>query len=418
MMNICKTVLSSGARKGGLCGRLLRSNGTCIYPSHKKNEQVYTPEVMTNIESNQYQSDVEIDISLPSDYDSESDSDSDVSDDSYISDGDELDISNGYESDHNDPYDYQNEMRIKNCESDINESNISEADMLWKENIAALQAQSRLENIKISQQIESNPVKRYEDESKYVKQIEIQVSETESESDNEYEHTVLPTKEYLDINKTFSEAEMADFRSNKYYKLASIFTNESLSKMVDGQSNHSRLLFAFKNEESFNDNIVMFMLREILSKNYSSWSDLNESFLSMNVSRKVYGDNYSKQLINTKWPQIKKIAKDLHPTEYQLWENDRLSNERKVKAKAIVNNEKFQHTVYQFINKLKAPKDPIVTCNKLYEQYQKSFAQPHTITTFGRMMSKYGLKSKKIKTNKCYQITTESIKLWLDSYQE
>lgn len=417
-MNICNTVLTSGTRKGSVCGRSLRKNGTCIYPSHTKIEQVYTQEVMSNITSDQYDSDIE--ISLPSDYDSESDNESDVSDDSYISDGDEFDIPNGYESDHDDPSDIQNELRIKNCQSDIIEFDISESDMNWKENMAALQAQSRLENIKMFEQAESQFVHQFATEYKPVKQIESQVTEnnSDSESESEYEHTVLPTKEYLNLNKSYSEAEKEEFRSNKYYKLASIFTNESLSKMVDGHSNHSRLLFAFKNEESFNDNIIMFMLREILSKGHSSWSDLNESFLSMNISRKVYGNNYSKQLLTTKWAQIKKIAKDLHPTEFQLWETERLANERKAKAKAIVNHDKFQHTVYQFINNLKAPKNSIVSCSDLYKQYQNSFAQPHTINTFGKILSKYGLKSKKIKTNKSYQITTESIKLWLDSYQE
>ena len=233
--------------------------------------------------------------------------------------------------------------------------------------------------------------------------------------DPDYTNEILETLPYKDTiyNKIYSQNEINTIRDNKYYKLANIFSvNFYMS------SEYPKLIFAFKNDTTINDNQCIFMLRDILSNKFNAWTDIDEDNLIISIGRKTYPNHYDKDLLRSKWIHIQKLAKELQPNEYNNWKKENESIVRKAKVVATDLAEKEKHSVYRFLNQYTGSDQ--IKASIFYEQYVKFCGNTKNILTkvsFGKVLNKYGIASKNTKKiGYYYSISTDSIQLWKSNF--
>ena len=222
----------------------------------------------------------------------------------------------------------------------------------------------------------------------------------------------LPHKDVID-NKIYSQSKIDAMRDNKYYKLANIFSvNFYMS------SEYPKLIFAFKNDTTIDDNQCIFMLRDILSNKFNTWADADEDNLIMTISRKTYPNYYDKDLLRSKWIHIQKIAKELHPIDYMDWTKENESIVRKAKVLASDLAKKEKHSVYRFLNQYKESGQ--IKASVFYEQYVAFCGNDVSILvklSFGKLLNKHGINTKRTyKDGKCYLISSGSIELWKSNF--
>lgn len=233
--------------------------------------------------------------------------------------------------------------------------------------------------------------------------------------DPDYTNEILETLPYKDTiyNKIYSQNEINTMRDNKYYKLANIFSvNFYMS------SEYPKLIFAFKNDTTINDNQCIFMLRDILSNKFNAWTDIDEDNLIISIGRKTYPNHYDKDLLRSKWIHIQKLAKELQPNEYNNWKKENESIVRKAKVVATDLAEKEKHSVYRFLNQYTGSGQ--IKASIFYEQYVTFCNKSNDILTnrvFGKELNKHGIITKRTyKDGKCYPISSESIQLWKSNF--
>ena len=229
-----------------------------------------------------------------------------------------------------------------------------------------------------------------------------------SESDNEIELLeTLPYKDSIDANKIYTAKEIDDMRNYKYYKLANIFDIYFYTSM-----NYKKLLFAFKNDITIDDNQCLFMLRDILTNKFNTWDNANEGNLIISINRKTYS-SYDAEIVKTKWSAVQKLAKELHPPEYANWQKENLIITRQLKSIQSKNAIKYQHSVYQFLIQYRNYGD--IKASVFYERYVAYCNNGEILSkiAFGKLLNKHGIATKR--TNKLgysYLINLETIELW------
>lgn len=382
--------------------------------SNTKINELYTS-IDNSDKNNQINNDSDIEFDLDEDYDDDSDEEEIKVINNYESDT-EIGFDEGYDSENDDPY------KIKQIDIECEESNDlfdAKCELLDGVNLDNVHTQIQAEWDKAEQK-RLDALQAYNDkmEQKYQAELEAATNQSESESDLENEYEVLetlPSKDVIDPNKVYDQAEINAMRANKYYKLANLLSDQFYMSI-----DYSKLLFAFKNDSTIDDNQCIFMLRDILSNKFNAWTDMDEDNLIMIISRKTYSNHFSTELLRTKWCKIQKLAKEQQPIEYTNWEKENLANARKAKAKANVSADKESNSVYRFLNQYKSYGD--IKASIFYDEYVAFCNNSGNILskiTFAKLLKTHGINVKRTnKLGSCYPITSVSIKNWLEYYLE
>lgn len=240
------------------------------------------------------------------------------------------------------------------------------------------------------------------------------------DSDNTYECDwdieKLPHKGFIETNKIYSQTDIAIMRANKYYKLVNLFESEFYFKFdrIARIHNYYKIVFAFKNDLTVNDNQTIFMLNDIMSNKCDNWDSNAKDNLMLLIGQKVFGDKYDKDLLRIKWCRIQKLAKEYHPIEYADWVKENEAIERKAKVVATNLAEKEKHSVYRFLNQYKDSGQ--IKVSIFYEQYVKFCGKSNDILTkvsFGKLLNKHELVTNQTKKiGRYYLISVDSIQLW------
>ena len=377
--------------------------------SNTKINELYTS-VDNSDKNNQINNDSDIEFDLDEDYNNDSDEEEIEVIDNYESDT-EIGFDEGYDSENDDPY------KIKQIDIDCEESNDlfdAKCELLDGINLDNVQVQIQVEWDKAEQK-RLAALQAYNDkmEQKYQDELEV-IDNYESDTELEVLET-LPSKDVIDPFKVYSQTEIDTMRANKYYKLANLLSNQFYMSI-----DYTKLLFAFKNDSTIDDNQSIFMLRDILSNKFNAWTDMDEDNLIMIISRKTYSNHFSTELLRTKWCKIQKLAKEQQPIEYTNWEKENLANARKAKAKANISANKESNSVYRFLNQYKSYGD--IKASIFYDEYVAFCNNSGNILskiTFAKLLKTHGINVKRTnKLGSCYPITSVSIKNWLEYYLE
>ncbi len=374
-------------------------------------EEVYN----TEDKNNQINNDSDIEFDLDEDYDDDSDEEEIEVIDNYESDteiGFDEGYDEGYDSENDDPY------KIKQIDIDCEESNDlfdAKCELLDGINLDNVQVQIQVEWDKAEQK-RLAALQAYNDKMEQKYQDELEAAANQSESENELEVLeTLPSKDVIDPSKVYSQTEIDTMRANKYYKLANLLSNQFYMSI-----DYTKLLFAFKNDYTIDDNQSIFMLRDILTNKFNAWTDMDEDNLIIAINRKTYSSQFSVEILRTKWCKIQKIAKEQQPIEYDAWTKENLAIARQVKAKANRSTDKESHSVYRFLNQYKSYGD--IKASIFYDQYVIFCDNAGDILskiTFAKLLKTHGINGKRTnKLGSCYPITSVSIKNWFEHYLE
>ena len=379
--------------------------------SNTKINELYTS-VDNSDKNNQINNDSDIEFDLDEDYDDSDEEEIEVID-NYESDT-EIGFDEGYDSENDDPY------KIKQIDIDCEESNDlfdAKCELLDGINLDNVQMQIQVEWDKAEQK-RLAALQAYNDKIKQKYQDELEAAANQSESESENELEVLETllsKDVIDPFKVYSQTEIDTMRTNKYYKLANLLSNQFYMSI-----DYTKLLFAFKNDSTIDDNQSIFMLRDILTNKFNAWTNMDEDNLIMAISRKTYSNQFSVEILRTKWCKIQKIAKEQQPIEYNAWTKENLAIARQVKAKANRSTDKESHSVYRFLNQYKSYGD--IKASIFYDQYVIFCDNAGDILskiTFAKLLKTHGINVKRTnKLGSCYPITSVSIKNWFEHYLE
>lgn len=368
-----------------------------------------------NNQNNQINNDSDIEFDLDEDYDDDSDEEEIKAIDNYESDteiGFDEGYDEGYDSENDDPY------KIKQIDIDCEESNDlfdAKCELLDGINLDNVQMQIQVEWDKAEQKrLDALQAHKEKLNREYQAELETAANQSESESENEIEALeTLPFKDIIDPNKVYDQAEIDAMRANKYYKLANL-----LSDQFYMSADYSKLLFAFKNDSTIDDNQCIFMLRDILSNKFNAWTDMDQDNLIMMISRKTYSNQLCTELLRTRWCKIQKLAKEQQPIEYDAWTKANLAVARKIKAKASISSEREKHSVYRFLDQYRDY--ATIKASIFYDQYVAFCGNATdilTILSYSKFLNKYGLITKRTnKDGRCYQVSPETIQLWMSNY--